>query len=277
MGLDIHLTDTYFVVAHFHYIMVGGAIMAYMGGLHFWWPKMTGKLYSEGWAQGVGDPRVRRLQPDVLPAVRARLPGHAAPLSRVSGGVPGAERAVDGRRVRSSRSATCCRRLLPHLLALQGRAGAGQSVGREGPRVDDPVAAADVQLRRGPGRDRAGLQLQAGDGRCTLASPRLRSGQPGARRTAVTGMCRRRTAHGGHDHAHHPKLQHHFYSMEQQLEASTLGMWVFLVTEIMFFGGLFMAYIVYRTTYPDAWVGRQQPPERAARRAQHRRADLSAR
>jgi cytochrome c oxidase subunit 1 len=47
MGMDIHLTDTYFVVAHFHYIMVGGAIMAYMGGLHFWWPKMTGKLYSE--------------------------------------------------------------------------------------------------------------------------------------------------------------------------------------------------------------------------------------
>jgi cytochrome c oxidase subunit 1 len=47
MGLDIHLTDSYFVVAHFHYIMVGGAIMAYMGGLHFWWPKMTGRLYNE--------------------------------------------------------------------------------------------------------------------------------------------------------------------------------------------------------------------------------------
>jgi cytochrome c oxidase subunit III len=60
---------------------------------------------------------------------------------------------------------------------------------------------------------------------------------------------------GGHAHAHHPKLQHHFYSMEQQLEASTLGMWVFLVTEVMFFGGLFMAYIVYRTMYPEAWVG----------------------
>jgi cytochrome c oxidase subunit 1 len=47
LGLDIHLTDTYFVVAHFHYIMVGGAIMAYMGGLHFWWPKMTGRMFSE--------------------------------------------------------------------------------------------------------------------------------------------------------------------------------------------------------------------------------------
>ena len=42
--------------------------------------------------------------------------------------------------------------------------------------------------------------------------------------------------------------------MEQQLEASILGMWVFLVTEVMFFGGLFMAYLVYRTAYPDAWA-----------------------
>ena len=57
----------------------------------------------------------------------------------------------------------------------------------------------------------------------------------------------------GADH-HNPNLQHHFYSMEQQLEASTLGMWVFLVTEIMFFGGLFMAYIVYRSAYPEAWI-----------------------
>jgi cytochrome c oxidase subunit 1 len=47
LGLNIHLSDTYFVVAHFHYIMVGGAIMAFMGGLHFWWPKMTGRLYND--------------------------------------------------------------------------------------------------------------------------------------------------------------------------------------------------------------------------------------
>jgi cytochrome c oxidase subunit I len=47
LGLDIHLHDTYFVIAHFHYIMVGGAIMGYLGGLHFWWPKITGRLYPE--------------------------------------------------------------------------------------------------------------------------------------------------------------------------------------------------------------------------------------
>jgi len=45
LGMDVHLTETYFVVAHFHYIMVGGSLMAFLGGVHFWWPKMTGRMY----------------------------------------------------------------------------------------------------------------------------------------------------------------------------------------------------------------------------------------
>src|SRR5512140_1409133 len=44
LGIDIHVHDTYFIVAHFHYIMVGGAIMGYMGGLHYWWPKIRSML-----------------------------------------------------------------------------------------------------------------------------------------------------------------------------------------------------------------------------------------
>jgi cytochrome c oxidase subunit I len=51
LGFDVHVHDTYFVVAHFHYIMVGGTIMAYLAGLHYWWPKMTGRMYPEGWAK----------------------------------------------------------------------------------------------------------------------------------------------------------------------------------------------------------------------------------
>jgi cytochrome c oxidase subunit 1 len=50
-SLDVHMHDTYFVVAHFHYIMVGGAVMAYLGGIHYWWPKMTGRMYPESWAR----------------------------------------------------------------------------------------------------------------------------------------------------------------------------------------------------------------------------------
>jgi cytochrome c oxidase subunit 3 len=64
-------------------------------------------------------------------------------------------------------------------------------------------------------------------------------------------------AHAGHDHAHaahHPALQHHFDTMSQQKEAAVLGMWVFLLTEILFFGGLFVAYMIYRMWYFDAFA-----------------------
>ncbi|HXG61710.1 MAG TPA: cytochrome c oxidase subunit I [Planctomycetota bacterium] len=51
LAVDVHVHDTYFVIAHFHYIMVGGMVMAYLGGMHYWWPKMTGRRYPEGWGR----------------------------------------------------------------------------------------------------------------------------------------------------------------------------------------------------------------------------------
>jgi cytochrome c oxidase subunit 1 len=51
LAVDVHVHDTYFIVAHFHYIMVGGAVMAYLGGIHFWWPKITGRMYPEWWGR----------------------------------------------------------------------------------------------------------------------------------------------------------------------------------------------------------------------------------
>jgi len=51
LATDVHLNGTYFVVAHFHYIMVGGALMGYLGGIHFWWPKITGRMYPDLWAR----------------------------------------------------------------------------------------------------------------------------------------------------------------------------------------------------------------------------------
>jgi cytochrome c oxidase subunit 1 len=51
LGVDVHVHDTYFVIAHFHYVMVGGAVLGYLGGIHFWWPKISGRMYPEGWGR----------------------------------------------------------------------------------------------------------------------------------------------------------------------------------------------------------------------------------
>jgi cytochrome c oxidase subunit I len=51
LGIDVHVHDTYFVIAHFHYVMVGGAVLGFLGGMHFWWPKITGRLYPESWGR----------------------------------------------------------------------------------------------------------------------------------------------------------------------------------------------------------------------------------
>ena len=47
LAIDVHLHDTYFVVAHFHYVMMGSTLVAFLGALHYWWPKITGKMYEE--------------------------------------------------------------------------------------------------------------------------------------------------------------------------------------------------------------------------------------
>ena len=93
-------------------------------------------------------------------------------------------------------------------------------------------------------------------------------GMPG--RVAIQAPATRTT---GTRTPHHPKLQHHFDDMAQQAEASTLGMWVFLVTEIMFFGGLFMAYLLYRWAESDGLRRRPATTSTSAGRRQHGRAD----
>jgi cytochrome c oxidase subunit 1 len=108
LGIDVHVTDTYFVVAHFHYIMVGGALMGYLGGMHFWWPKISGRLYPR-----LGSP----LSPVVFihstsffPQFILRLPPWpAAPLLPVPAGIQVLNACSRPRKPPFSASATCCR------------------------------------------------------------------------------------------------------------------------------------------------------------------------
>jgi cytochrome c oxidase subunit 1 len=106
LATDVQLNGTYFIVAHFHYIMVGGAVMGYLGAMHYWWPKISGRLYPEGWARLAAAIIFLRLQPHIFPAVHARLPGHAAAICTLSGRISGPERHVLGRALRFWASVT---------------------------------------------------------------------------------------------------------------------------------------------------------------------------
>ncbi len=121
----------------------------------------------------------------------------------------------------------------------EGPGGRSESVGRLDARVADAVAAADREFHRDADRDARALRVRArrwsGDASCLTPS---RTPTP-----TVTPT-----------HAHHRALQHHFDTMGQQKEAAVIGMWVFLLTEILFFGGLFMAYMLYRIWYFDAFA-----------------------
>ena len=250
LGTDVHLTDTYFVVAHFHYIMVGGAIMGYLGGLHFWWPKITGRKYIECWGKISARPHLRGLQPDLLPAVRARLPRHAAALPRLPRRVPGAERAVH----RGGHDPGL-RLPLPVLVPACTRSSGAQPAGTnpwgakglEWTTSSPPPAH---ELRGDPGGDRGGLRLRRAPRRrpsmSELAAAAGRPRPPGPARstTSSTSSSRRRRP--------------------------SLGMWVFIAQEVLFFGGLFAAYAVYREPVPGRLRRRQPPPQLEDRLLQHR-------
>ena len=154
---DTQQTDTYFVVAHFHYVLFGGLIFAIFGGIYYWWPKIFGRMLNEtlGKLQLLAD--AHRLQPHVLPDALPRPRGHAAPhlhatptgmgwdalnLLATIGAFIIALSVLDLPRERRS-----------------SRPGAAESRGDDPwdaphARVVDPVAAARVQLRRDPDRRR---------------------------------------------------------------------------------------------------------------------------
>ena len=103
LGLDMHMHDTYFVVAHFHYVMVGGAVMGYLGGIHYWWPKMTGKMYSEFWGKISAGIVFIGFNLTFFPQYIMGYLGMPRRYLRISAGVSGLPRALDRRGDHSGR------------------------------------------------------------------------------------------------------------------------------------------------------------------------------
>ncbi|WP_312862877.1 cbb3-type cytochrome c oxidase subunit I [Rhizobium sp. P28RR-XV] len=77
LAIDVHVHGTYFVITHFHYIMVGGTISAFFGALHYWWPKITGRMCPLAWGRVTAIFFFYWLQSHILPAIPTWLPRHA--------------------------------------------------------------------------------------------------------------------------------------------------------------------------------------------------------
>jgi cytochrome c oxidase subunit 1 len=148
LSLDVHLSDTYFVVSHFHYIMVGGSVMAYFGALHFWWPKVTGRMYSEVWARIAAVLIFLGFNFTFFPQYLLGMRGmprryHAYPLEfQARAGLPAAAGLSGG-------------------ITGPGRAGRRQPLRRHRARMAVPDATPHAQLRHAPTRARARVRLPA--------------------------------------------------------------------------------------------------------------------
>ena len=186
LGLDIHVTDTYFVVAHFHYVMVGGTVMAYIAGIHYWWPKITGRMYPEWWA------RLAALLVFVgfnLTFFPQFVLGYLGMPRRYHAYAP--EFQVLNVISTAGASVLAVGYALPifylALVAEVRTQGRRESVGRGRSGVDDVVAAAEGELPRDAGRDVGCVRLpghaqgDGGDAECLTSRSAVRRPSAGRR------------------------------------------------------------------------------------------------
>ncbi len=124
MSLDVHWHDTYFVVAHFHFIMVGGTLTAFLAALHYWFPKMTGPHLLGAPRHALGGADLRRILRHVLSPVHPWQWRRAAPLLQLPAPVPGAARRLHGRLVGARARLVIVASYLFHALRYGARAGA---------------------------------------------------------------------------------------------------------------------------------------------------------
>ena len=152
LGMDVHVHDTYFVIAHFHYVMVGGAIFGFLGGLHYWWPKITGRMYPEGWAKFAALIIFIGFNLTFVPQF---ILGYLGMPRRYAMYAP--EFQVWNVLSTAGASILGVGYLIPMiyftLVDILRRDRRGQPVGGARPGVGDPLAAADGELRRHADRD----------------------------------------------------------------------------------------------------------------------------
>ena len=197
---DQQMTDSYFVVAHFHYVLFGGAVFPLFGGVYYWFPKVTGRLCTSGSGKWQLLAPLRRVQPHVLPDARRRAARHAAARLHL----PGRARAG----TRYNLLATVGAFVLAAgvlLVVVEPRARARaraaparrRSVGRRHARVGDDLAAAGVQLPGHPGvrsahpnwdrAERVDAQRRLERGELSLDAGTADAGDDGARRRPRRG------------------------------------------------------------------------------------------
>ena len=161
LAVDVHVHDTYFVIAHFHYIMVGGMVSAYLGGIHFWWPKISGRLYPESWGRAAAILLFFGFNLTFFPQF---LLGYLGMPRRYHDYPP--EFQVLHVMSTLGASVLALGYLLPlgylALVAAVRRQGGAQSVGRDRTGVAGGIPAAEAQLRGNAASDRGPLRLLSG-------------------------------------------------------------------------------------------------------------------
>ena len=224
LSTDVHLTDTYFVVAHFHYVMMGGTVIAFIGGLHYWWPKMTGRMYNENLGP-IGCVLVFVGFNLTFLLSSSWAAGHAAPLLQLPGSVRAAAPYLH-RRDRGCSAAGFFITLFTCWLRCESR----------WMRPIIPGAERRSNGRRLRRRSLTTLKLS----RCWSASLTITGRNRWTHVMSTTTV----DVHDPHDDGHgdhqedDPHHQHHFATMEQQFDTIKIGMWLFLATEVLLFGGL---------------------------------------
>jgi hypothetical protein len=242
-GTDIHLTETYFIVAHFHFVMVGGMLMAFLAGIHFWWPKMTGRMYPEKISQLAAVVTFIGFNLTFFPQFILGTLG----MPRRYASYPPEFQVLN---VFSTAGATILGvgYLLPVLYlvwSLKYGAIAGnnpwQATGLEWQTQSPPLTENFTEM---PVMDHEAYDYE------WLESSRSERGD----QCRIAPRCpwrHRLAAHSSRASAlSAPPLRNH----EQQADATNFAMWLFLLTEVMFFGGLFTAYLIYRNWYYPAFV-----------------------